>query len=249
MTDDRIQRALRPRACPWRRASPNGWVAVGDELTEGADARDRQSIRSRRAEPTDWGGPRIGRRRQRGVPVGGTIAVWSRRPRCRRRTSTLSSPGARAARIRCDRGRSGPKVDTVEVGGRLIRTRFSATPSRSAGGFRTRMAATESWLFVQEPVSADRATYAPTCPHGAPSKDVGDGSIDTLRDRAGFLDAIGLQRVPGGSLDGRRRRRHRRRRSGGRRKVASLTLISPAGFGPTSTPATSRLRGSHSVGS
>src|SRR5664279_4574422 len=38
-----------------------------------------------------------------------------------------------------------------------------------------------SWLFVQEPISADRATYALDLPgHGDSSKDGGDGSVATL---------------------------------------------------------------------
>ena len=94
---------------------------------------------------------------------------------------------------------------------------------------------------MQEPIAADRATYAFDLPgHGASSKDVGDGTIQTLAQAVlGLLDTVGLNRVHlvGHSM-------------GGAvitllaadpavaGKLASLTLISPVGFGPRSTPAT-----------
>ena len=92
-----------------------------------------------------------------------------------------------------------------------------------------------SWLFVQEPIAADRVTYALDLPgHGASSKDVGDGTIQTLaRAVLGFLDNVGVNRVHlvGHSMGGAVVTAVAADPAAAG-KVASLTLISPAGFGP-----------------
>jgi pyruvate dehydrogenase E2 component (dihydrolipoyllysine-residue acetyltransferase) len=92
-----------------------------------------------------------------------------------------------------------------------------------------------SWLFVQEPIAADRATYALDLPgHGASSKDVGDGTIQTLTQAVlGLLDTVGLNRVHlvGHSMGGAVITLLAADPAAAG-KVASLTLISPVGFGP-----------------
>jgi pyruvate dehydrogenase E2 component (dihydrolipoamide acetyltransferase) len=92
-----------------------------------------------------------------------------------------------------------------------------------------------SWLFVQEPISADRVTYALDLPgHGASSKDVGDGSVATLASSlVGFVNELGLSRVHlvGHSM-GAAVATMAAADPGVAGKVASLTLISPVGYGP-----------------
>jgi pyruvate dehydrogenase E2 component (dihydrolipoamide acetyltransferase) len=89
-----------------------------------------------------------------------------------------------------------------------------------------------SWLFVQEPLSADRAVYALDLPgHGESSKDVGDGSLAVLADTVlGFLAAHGIERahLVGHSFGGAVVTAVA---AADRAKVASLTLVAPAGFG------------------
>ena len=81
-----------------------------------------------------------------------------------------------------------------------------------------------SWLFVQEPIAADRVTYAVDLPgHGESSKDVGDGTVQSLaRVLIGLLDALGISRahLVGHSMGGAVitwRRPIRPRRAGWRR--------------------------------
>src|SRR6266852_5716941 len=52
-----------------------------------------------------------------------------------------------------------------------------------------------SWLFLQVPLARRHRVYALDLPgHGTSSKDMGDGSIDTLADAVvGVLDAIGAE--------------------------------------------------------
>ena len=91
-----------------------------------------------------------------------------------------------------------------------------------------------SWLFVQEPLAEDRATvHALDLPgHGASDKDVGDGSLETLAAVIGFLDALGVARHISWGTRWAARWSPRWQPSRRRRKVASLTLLAPAGFGP-----------------
>ena len=84
-------------------------------------------------------------------------------------------------------------------------------------------------------IAADRATYALDLPgHGASSKDVGDGTIQTLAQAVlGLLDTVGLNRLDlvGHSMGGAVITRQPADPAAAG-KVASLTLISPVGFGP-----------------
>ena len=89
-----------------------------------------------------------------------------------------------------------------------------------------------SWLFVQQPLAEDRAVTALDLPgHGASDKDVGDGSLDTLAGVViGFLDAAGIERahLVGHSMGGAVIAAVAKAAPD---KVASLTLIAPAGYG------------------
>ena len=91
-----------------------------------------------------------------------------------------------------------------------------------------------SWLFVQQPLAEEehRAIALDLPGHGASSKDVGNGSLTTFADcLAGFLDALGVGRahLVGHSLGGAVVAVLAKAAP---EKVASLTLIAPAGFTP-----------------
>jgi pyruvate dehydrogenase E2 component (dihydrolipoamide acetyltransferase) len=89
-----------------------------------------------------------------------------------------------------------------------------------------------SWLFVQEPLSANAVVHAIDLPgHGASGKDVGDGSLDTLASAViGFLDALDIRRahLVGHSLGGAVVAAVAATAPD---RVRSLTLVAPAGFG------------------
>ncbi len=89
-----------------------------------------------------------------------------------------------------------------------------------------------SWLFLQEPLAARHRVYALDLPgHGTSAKDVGDGSVATLAGAIlGVLDAIGARRahLVGHSLGSAAAVAAAARDPG---RIASLTLIAPAGFG------------------
>jgi pyruvate dehydrogenase E2 component (dihydrolipoamide acetyltransferase) len=90
-----------------------------------------------------------------------------------------------------------------------------------------------SWLFVQEPLAREHTVHAIDLPgHGASSKNVGDGSLDTLAGVvAGFLDALDVPsaHLVGHSLGGAVIAAVAAARPD---RVRSLTLVAPAGFGP-----------------
>jgi pyruvate dehydrogenase E2 component (dihydrolipoyllysine-residue acetyltransferase) len=89
-----------------------------------------------------------------------------------------------------------------------------------------------SWLFIQQPLSERHTVHALDLPgHGASGKDVGDGSLDTLAGTVlGFLDAVGAERahLVGHSLGGAVVAAVAARAPD---RVASLSLLAPAGFG------------------
>jgi len=132
-----------------------------------------------------------------------------------------------------DEAASGPAVETADIGGRKICYAGAGQDGdvvllvHGYGGDRN------SWLFLQEPLAARHRVYALDLPgHGTSAKDVGDGSVDTLADAVlGVLDAIGAERahLVGHSLGGAVAVTATARDP---RRISSLTLIAPVGFGP-----------------
>lgn len=168
------------------------------------------------------------------VPVGGTIAVVAPPEVSDDEIDAVIAEAREQLAAGAVEDESGPKVATVTVGGRELSYASMGegdeTPIVFLHGYGGDK---NSWLFVQEPLSTDRVTYALDLPgHGASSKDVGDGSLETLaKSVLGFLDELGLDKANlvahsmGGAVAVLAAAHAPDR-------VASLTLISPAGLGP-----------------
>lgn len=172
------------------------------------------------------------------VPVGGTIALVADADVPQEAVDAALT----RAREQLESGEtaddSGPRLATVEVGGRTIAysvlepadgAAAQAVPVVLVHGYGGDK---NSWLFVQEPLAADRTVYALDLPgHGESSKDVGDGSAGALADTVvAFLDAVGVSRahLVGHSLGGAVALLVAGRAAD---RVASLTLLAPAGVG------------------
>jgi len=131
------------------------------------------------------------------VPVGGTIALLAPEGTA----DAELDEAAQQAREEIDAGAvadvPGPVTGTVEVDGRRLAYATLGAEGdvvvlvHGYGGDKN------SWLFVQEPLSQSRVVHALDLPgHGESTKDVGDGSLDTLADAViGFLDALGIERA------------------------------------------------------
>lgn len=173
------------------------------------------------------------------VPVGGTIALVA--------AADVPQAAVEAALTRAreqlESGEtaedSGPKLATVDVGGRTISYSVLSPPEGSAAAAAVPVVLVHgyggdknSWLFVQEPLAADRPVYALDLPgHGESSKDTGDGSAGALAETVvAFLDAIGAPRahLVGHSLGGAVAVLAAGRAGD---RVASLTLLAPAAIG------------------
>ena len=128
----------------------------------------------------------------------------------------------------------GPGDETVEAGGRRIRFLRQGEGEGSPvlflhgfGGDR------QGWLFNQGAIAQSRATCALDLPgHGGSAKEVGDGSLAFLTGAVvAFMDALEMERAHlvghsmGGAVALALALRHRPR-------VASATLLAPAGLGP-----------------
>jgi pyruvate dehydrogenase E2 component (dihydrolipoamide acetyltransferase) len=237
MTDDRIQRVTMPK---WGLSMTQGkiieWlVAEGDEITPGMDLVEIDTDKI--VGTLEASGPGVLRRIVAAVgtdaPVGGTIALVAPAEVDDAAIAEVADQALAQLATGEVIDDSGPVTATVDVGGRSI---SYATVGGSGGdpivlvhGYGGDK---NSWLFVQEPLSADATVYALDLPgHGASGKDVGDGSVATLTGVVlGFLDALDIPRahLVGHSFGGALAVAVA---AAAPDRVRSLTLIAPVGFG------------------
>jgi pyruvate dehydrogenase E2 component (dihydrolipoamide acetyltransferase) len=237
MTDDRIVAVTMPKwGLSMQLGKITGWiVAEGDEVGIGDDLADIETDKiAGTLEAADAGTVRrIIAQVGEDVPVSGTIALIA--------PAGVSDADLEAAAEQAravidagvpDEAAGEPVVETAEVGGRQIRYIGAGQDGdvvlfvHGYGGDHN------SWLFLQAPLSEKYRVYALDLPgHGTSSKDVGDGSVGLLADAViGVLDAIGADRahLAGHSLGATVALTAAARNPA---RIASLTLIAPAGFG------------------
>jgi pyruvate dehydrogenase E2 component (dihydrolipoamide acetyltransferase) len=242
MTNDQIKRVTMPK---WGLSMESGrlieWlVSEGDEIEKGQDVAEIDTDKIVAVlESTCSGVVRaLVVEVNVAVPVGGTIAVVAPADVPQAEIDAVVAEAKEQLVSGAIEDVSGPEVAEVDVDGRSISyavlgdTESEATPVVFVHGYGGDK---NSWLFVQEPISADRATYALDLPgHGDSSKDVGDGSVATLASSlVGFLNELGLSRVHlVGHSTGGAVATVAAADPAALGKVASLTLISPVGYGP-----------------
>ncbi len=237
MTDERIVAVTMPKwGLSMQLGKIIGWiVSEGDDVSVGDELADIETDKIAGTLEAASAGTvrRIIARLGEDVPVSGTIALIAAAD-----VSDDELDGVvQEARAVIDAGvadeaASGPAVETADIGGRKICYAGAGQDGdvvllvHGYGGDR------DSWLFLQEPLAARHRVYALDLPgHGTSSKDVGDGSVDTLAGAvAGVLDAIGAERahLVGHSLGGAAAVAATARDP---RRISSLTLIAPSGFG------------------
>ena len=210
-------------------------VAEGDDVKAGDDLADIETEKiSGTLEAADGGTVRrIIAQVGEDVPVSGTIALLA--------PAEVSEADLNAvveqARAVIDAGvpddaAGAPEPQTADVAGRRISFAGAGDDGdvillvHGYGGDRN------SWLFLQEPLAARYRVYALDLPgHGASAKDVGEGTLDVLAGAVtGVLDALGAERahLVGHSLGSAA---VLAAAAGDPGRIASLTLIAPAGFG------------------
>ncbi|MGH3234617.1 MAG: acetoin dehydrogenase dihydrolipoyllysine-residue acetyltransferase subunit, partial [Streptosporangiaceae bacterium] len=251
VTDDRIVTVTMPKwGLSMQLGKITAWVvAEGDDVKVGDDLADIETEKiTGTLEASDAGTVRrIVARVGEDVPVSGTIALIAPADV----TETELDAAVLQARAVIEAGvpddAAGPVVQTAEVGGRKISYAGAGEDGdvvllvHGYGGDRN------SWLFLQEPLAARYRVYALDLPgHGTSAKDVGDGpagpagaagpdgpagTFGVLADAVtGVLDAVGAERahLVGHSMGGAVALAVAARDP---RRIASLTLIAPSGFG------------------
>ena len=237
MTDSRIVPVTMPKwGLSMQLGKITAWaVEEGEDVKAGDDLADIETEKiSGTLEAADAGTVRrIIARVGEDVPVSGTIALLAPAG-----VSDADLDDAVAqARAVIEAGvpedaAGAPELQTADVAGRKISFAGAGEDGdvilfvHGFGGDRN------SWLFLQEPLAARFRAYALDLPgHGASSKDVGEGTLDVLADAVtGVLDALGADRahLVGHSLGAAAALAAAARDPG---RIASLTLIAPAGFG------------------
>jgi len=215
-------------------------VAVGDEVSAGQEIAEVETDKITGVLESSWAG--IVRALlvdvDQDVPVGTVIALIAPAHVPQHEVDAAAAGVLLQTSDGAGDPAGGPVAGELDVDGRMISFAISG-PERSDGrlplvlihGFGDDKT---SWRLIQEALSADRQVVALDLPgHGASTKDVGDGSLAGLAAAVvGFLDARDLIRVhlAGHAMGGAiATMAASSLQAAGR--VASLTLIAPAGYG------------------
>ncbi|MFE0176462.1 acetoin dehydrogenase dihydrolipoyllysine-residue acetyltransferase subunit [Streptomyces sp. NPDC059002] len=211
-------------------------AAEGDEIEEGDDLAEIDTDKIAGVLEAPHGGVlrRIVAAAGGEAPVGRVIALIAPAQVPDAEIERLAAE----ARAQLDSGvpaedEGSPVTGTAQVAGTALSYATSGTGGQEIVLLHGFGGDKNSWLFVQGPLAARHTVYALDLPgHGESAKDVGDGGLTALAALViGFLDELGIERahLVGHSLGGAVSVAAAARAPD---RIASLTLVAPAGFGP-----------------
>lgn len=234
--NDPIQRVTMPK---WGLSMSTGkvvdWlVGEGEDIRPGTDLVDIETDKIAGTLESSQEGVlrRIVAAEGRDIPVGGVIALVAPADVPDSEIEAAAAEAEEALASGEVEPVAGPVQSNVEVDGRRLSYATLGEGDEVVVLVHGFGGDANSWLFLQEPLAEGRTVHALDLPgHGASSKDVGDGSIDTLAGAVvGFLDALGIGRAHliGHSLGGAV---VATAADSAPMRVASLTLVAPIGLG------------------